>query len=76
MTVVLESYRDACGVRADIEQDKYCPTFRLDVYEIRSGVALTVCRREGYMSLGSARRAMRRLLTAPVTCTYDRRKES
>ncbi len=74
MTVVLESYQDADGIRADIEQDKYCSSFRLDIYEIRSGVTMTVFRKEGYHRIDSARRAMRRILTNPIVKTYDRRK--
>lgn len=76
MTVVLESYKDPHGIRADIEQDKYCRSYRLDVYDVHSdGLTLTLFRKDGYHSIDSARRAMRRLLEKPIVKTYDHKKE-
>ena len=77
MTIVLESYKDAEGIRADIEQDKYCKSFRLDIYrKTEDGTALTVYRNDCYTKIESARRAMRRILTAPIVKTFDYRKKS
>ena len=74
MTIVYETYKDENGVQADIMQDKYCSCFRLDVYvPSDNGPATTLYRYDLYQSIANARRAMRRLLSAPK-CIYNRKK--
>jgi len=61
MTVVLETYRNECGEIADIQQDKYCSAFTLEICKpIQEGspFANTILKRN-YVSKKSARQAMR-----------------
>lgn len=71
MTVVFESYEDANGIRANIEQDKYCRTFRLVIMQMIDECRASVLYQNWYTTIPNARRAMRRQLTKPVRKTFD-----
>lgn len=71
MTYTLERYKDADGIHASIEQDKYCSSYRLVIYEVYDECLAHVLYSNTYPAIPNARRAMRRKLTAPVTKTYD-----
>jgi len=62
MTIVLENYSSReTGLLADIEQEKYCSFYTLDVYRpIDDGPIAQSVFRGNYMTAASARRALRR----------------
>ena len=61
MTYVLAHYENENGLKADIEQDKYCSSFRLDVYRSidDNPLAMTVYR-GNYYTKKTARQALNR----------------
>lgn len=72
MTVVFESYEDANGIRASIEQDKYCSTFHLVIMQMIDECRASTLYQNWYTTIPGARKAMRRKLAKPIRKTYDR----
>lgn len=69
MTIVLESYQDKNKVTAYIEQKKYCQSFQLKVFTtVNDDIVVPIASRT-YLSKSSARKAMKRYMTEPITCT-------
>ena len=69
MTIVLESYQDKNGVTAYIEQKKFCQSFQLKVCTtVNNDIVVPIASRT-YLSKQNARRAMKRYMTEPITCT-------
>lgn len=73
MTFVIERYQDTESETrfASIEQDKYCTTYNLVVYRVfrdNPSFAYTATKRT-YMTIGNARKAMRKL--GQWTKVYD-----
>lgn len=64
MTIVLEKYRSDDGTLANIQQEKYCSCYQLDVFQlIDNGPFAQTIYRGNYMTRSSARRAMKRFGT-------------
>lgn len=72
MTIVLESYCSNDGIRSNIQQEKYCKSYQLDVFRLINGgpVAQSIYR-GNYTTKQSARRAMKRFAD-DWTNTYKR----
>jgi hypothetical protein len=70
MTITLESYKDNNGMFADIDQHKNSSLFTLDIYTKSKDCTAILITRKNYGTKESARKAMRRQLSAPVTMTF------
>lgn len=67
MTIVLEHYKDSTGLHGEIEQDKYCSSFRVVISEPLGGGRARSLYRNTFTTKENARRAIRRHMTAPIT---------
>lgn len=71
MTFCIESYEDSVGIIADIVQDKYESSYRLQVLQMLDESRGLLVFSGTYATIPNARRAMRRQLNAPIVKTYD-----
>ena len=61
MTIVLESWKSADGLNANLQQEKYCACYQLDVFRfIDNGPLAQSVFRGNYSSKKTARQALKR----------------